>query len=215
MNTLSGIFLAVTVVVAMIDWWAVAAERQRVERAAKPLTMVALGAALLALDLPSSTLRWWFFVGIAFSLVGDVFLMLPSQRWFPAGLGGFLVAQVCYGVGFLSTRTSTAWLLAGVVVMFTVMLAIGPTIVSYAWREQQVLGVAVAMYMMAISFMAVAAFSTGSIVAVVGALLFVASDATIGFTAFVQPVRHQRMIIMTTYHVAQVLIVLSLPGLHS
>ena len=41
----------------------------------------------------------WFVVALVFSLVGDVALMLDSDR-FVLGLGAFLVAHVAYIVGF-------------------------------------------------------------------------------------------------------------------
>jgi uncharacterized membrane protein YhhN len=58
--------------------------------------------------------------------------------------------------------------------------------------------------------MAVAAIGAGPAVAAAGAVLFVTSDAVIGWSRFVGPVPNHRLVIMVTYHLAQVLLVLSL-----
>ena len=43
--------------------------------------------------------RAWFVAALVFSLAGDVLLMLPREQ-FVAGLSAFLVAHLCYIVGF-------------------------------------------------------------------------------------------------------------------
>ena len=55
-----------------------------------------------------------------FSLAGDVFLMLPRDA-FVAGLAAFLVAHVCYVVGFWTDPpAAVAMLVASVVVVIAV-----------------------------------------------------------------------------------------------
>ena len=46
--------------------------------------------------------------------------------------------------------------------------------------------------------------------AIVGALLFYLSDFSIGWSRFVRDFRAHRLVIITTYHAAQVLLVVSL-----
>lgn len=43
-----------------------------------------------------------FLLALLFSLLGDIFLMLPRER-FLAGLGAFLLAHLAYGWGFLGS----------------------------------------------------------------------------------------------------------------
>ena len=63
--------LCLTLLIALADWVAVAADRRPAEYALKPATMVALGAVVLALDLPDGQLRWWYLAAIVASLAGD------------------------------------------------------------------------------------------------------------------------------------------------
>ena len=101
MTAVAGALLALTLLIALADWVAVAVDRRPLEYVLKPATMVALGAVVLALDLPGGQLRWWYLAAIILSLAGDVFLMLPESAMDPelsfvAGLGSFLVAHVLY-----------------------------------------------------------------------------------------------------------------------
>ena len=69
----------------------------------KPLTIVLL--LLLALQAPDGTSPFYrgaIVAGLIFSLAGDVWLMLPTDR-FVAGLGSFFVAHLCYVAAFGSS----------------------------------------------------------------------------------------------------------------
>jgi len=79
MTSVAWGLLALTVVIAVIDWVAVATERRTVEYVCKPATMVALIGVVLALDPARPGLRVWFVVALVCSLAGDVFLMLPPE----------------------------------------------------------------------------------------------------------------------------------------
>ena len=57
---------------------------------------------------------------------------------------------------------------------------------------------------------AVGAIGSGVTVAIAGAGLFFASDLAIGWSRFVDEFAHHRMVIIVTYHVAQILLVGSL-----
>lgn len=50
----------------------------------------------------------WILLGLCLSLAGDVLLMLPSDR-FIQGLAAFLVAHLCYNVGFAQGRWCSIW----------------------------------------------------------------------------------------------------------
>jgi len=45
--------------------------------------------------------------GLVCSLAGDVFLMLPEDRFIP-GLASFLAAQICYAIAFWSDARPSA-----------------------------------------------------------------------------------------------------------
>src|SRR4029079_17999518 len=100
-NPAAGIALVVTAAFALGDWWAKLTHSRRLEYVCKPATMVALIVTALALAPAAGQDggRAWFVAALVFSLAGDVFLMLPSDR-FVAGLASFLVAHLCYVAGF-------------------------------------------------------------------------------------------------------------------
>jgi hypothetical protein len=64
MTAVAGGLLALTLLIALADWVAVAVDRRPLEYVLKPATMVALGAVVLALDLPGGQLRWWYLAAI-------------------------------------------------------------------------------------------------------------------------------------------------------
>jgi uncharacterized membrane protein YhhN len=203
--------LALTVVVALVDWIAVATENQRLVYVAKPATMVPLIGAACALDPAVPGMRWWFVGALAFSLAGDVFLMLqPPEKWFVAGLGSFLVGHLLYIIGFLHDDLSTTGVIIGAVVTFTALAAIGPTVVKGAADVEKALAFPVLVYMLTISVMVTLAFGTGNAFAIVGAVLFYVSDACIGWSRFVKDFPLAKLTIIVTYHVAQILLVLAL-----
>ena len=86
----------------------------------KPLTLVLMIAAALALDPTSDAARAWFVVALVFSLLGDVFLMLPTDA-FVAGLSSFLLAHVAYVVGLNQDSAGNWWLAVPVVVVAAVL----------------------------------------------------------------------------------------------
>src|SRR3954454_21049560 len=101
MTTAAWGFLALTLVIAVVDWIAVVTERRTVEYVCKPATMVGLIATVLALTPNDPTIRVWFVIALVCSLAGDVFLMLPRDLFVP-GLVAFLLGHIAYVVGLVS-----------------------------------------------------------------------------------------------------------------
>lgn len=78
----------------------------------KPLATLLVGAiALRSLPAQSARYRTAVLVGIAFSLAGDVFLMLPQDLFVP-GLVSFLLAHLCFYAAFFPGARWTARLIA-------------------------------------------------------------------------------------------------------
>ena len=144
------------------------------------------------------------------SLAGDVFLMLPSDR-FVAGLASFLLAHVAYVVGFLIVSPGEpAPILTTLLVVVVSGLLWNRLRSGMRASGQTVFLPPVTAYVVVIGAMVACALASGNVVAMVGALAFMVSDSIIGETRFVGPRRHERIAIMTTYHLGQVLLVLSL-----
>jgi uncharacterized membrane protein YhhN len=195
-------FLAAAVVAAAADWIAVGRDDRRTEYLAKPLTMALLVGAALTLDPVDDVARAWFVVALLASLAGDVFLMLPRDR-FVAGLASFLLGHLAYTIGLLQLGSSAAGFLAGVVVVGLVVPLLGTRIVGAVRSRQPELLLPVVAYVAVISMMVVSAGVSGEPVALAAAVSFYASDALIAWTRFVSDVRFGRVAVMVTYHLAQ------------
>jgi len=207
---LAFLLLAFALVVAAGDWIAVHTGNRPLEYLCKPLTMVVLIAAALALDPADGTVRGWFVAALVLCLVGDVFLMLP-QDLFVFGLGAFLLGHVAYVVGMHVDGVDAARLIAGLALVVVAMAVLGLRIVAgvRAGPEPELAGPVVA-YMAVISAMVASAIGAGHAAGVAGASLFYVSDALIAWNRFLDETPHARLAIIVTYHVAQVGLVLSL-----
>ncbi len=204
------LLLALTVVAAAGDWHAVHHGIRPLEYVCKPLTIVMLIAATVALDVDQPVVRVWFVVALLLCLVGDVFLMLPRDL-FVYGLGSFLLGHIAYIVGMQVDGVDGARIVFGVLVVAVALVAIGVRVLGGVRRgpEPELAGPVLA-YMGVISVMVVSAIGTGHPAAVGGAGLFYASDALIAWNRFVGETRQARLAIIVTYHLAQIGLVLSL-----
>jgi uncharacterized membrane protein YhhN len=211
MTEAAWIVLGMTGVFAVLDWISRAIDDREMEYLAKPLTTVGLIGVALVIDPADPTVRAWFAGALLFGLFGDVFLMLPDEeRFFPAGLGSFLIGHLFYVAGFVAWGPEPFGILVGVLVAGAAMATIGRRIVAGVAEQEPALRLPVIAYMAVISAMVVAAFGSWSGLAVAGALIFYASDSIIGWTKFVRPHPAGPVAIMVTYHVGQALLVLSL-----
>ena len=202
-----AVLLAAAGVVAVADWIAVWRRPSRSEAALKPLVLVLLvGAALLA-DPASDAQRWWFVAALVLSLAGDVFLLPQVDRFVP-GLASFLLAHVAYVAGFWQHDEGGTPLL---LVPAALALAVVAWVVVRSVRasEPELLGPVVA-YVAVITAMLAAAILRGDGVAVAGAALFCTSDSILALDRFQRPRRWGPVAVMTTYHLAQGLLVMSL-----
>lgn len=209
MTGLAWALLGLTALAAVVDWAAVASGRRPVEYVAKPLTTAGLVAVAIALDPVHPDVRAAFVVALTLSLAGDVFLMVPDER-FVAGLASFLLAHVAYIVGFVLGPGSVGGLVAGVVVAAVVTVPLGTRLLRAVRRTSPPLVAPVAAYVTVIAGMAACATGWGNAWAIAGAWLFFASDALIGETRFVRPLRGGRLAVMVTYHLGQAGLVVSL-----
>src|SRR5437764_12748448 len=116
--TLGFVLVGVAVAVGALDWVAVARRNRPAEYVFKPLTMVVLIAAAVALQKGNPTYVCGVtLAALVLSLAGDVFLMLP-QDLFVAGLGSFLLAHAAYVAAFNPTAPPLgATLVGGAIVL--------------------------------------------------------------------------------------------------
>ena len=190
-----------------------ALELPAVAMATKPLLMPLLAAYLVsAAQRPFTRLVRVVLAALAFSWLGDVLLevarQVDSDVLFMAGIGGFLVAQVLYIVAFTQlVRASApprppAWALVYVLYGVGLVALLGPDLGEFL--------VPVAIYAAAICTMGIVASGVNRFTAL-GAAVFVASDTMIAVGEFTDlwTLAHnwQRVLVMTTYTVAQALLV--------
>lgn len=185
-------------------------EHDSTARAFKPLTMVLVLALAVQPSLSTPPLyRALVVAGLVFSLAGDVFLMLPSDR-FIAGLVTFLIGHLFYVAAFAGAATfeplALLPFLAGAGAVYGVLHPhLGP------------LRGPVLVYIAAIAAMAwlatgrwLAVGQLGSLLACIGANLFVASDVALAIDRFARPFRGSQAVVLGTYFPAQLLIALSI-----
>jgi len=209
-TTAAWILLGVAAVLALLDWVAVARGVRRLEYVAKPGATLALALVAATLDPAYSDTRALFVLALLASLAGDVFLMLPSDR-FVAGLGSFFIAQLLYTVGFALHGGSVADYAIGAAIVAVLVVPLCLRFVGALRRTgRDQLVVPVLAYMGAIATMAASALASGNAFAIFGALLFVASDSLIAETRFVGDRPWGTVAIIVTYHLAQAGLVLSL-----
>lgn len=174
----------------------------------KPLTTVLI--LLLALALPdavSPLYRVLIAVGILFSLGGDIFLMLPRDA-FVWGLLSFLIAHLFY-IGAYVSRAGWQlnWLLLAPFILYVAGLLYLLLPQAGAMRIPVML---YALVLMTMGWQAAALWAVmrdiATLLAMVGALLFIASDSILALDKFRAPIPQRDLLIMSTYYGALLLI---------
>jgi uncharacterized membrane protein YhhN len=209
MTNLAWIALAVAGGFAVLNWLAVGFRYKPLEYLAKPATLALLIAVAFLLDPQIDGRRWAFVVALAFSLAGDVFLMLPRDR-FLFGLGSFFLAHVAYIVGLRIGMTQILPLVVATAAVLVLVLLIGRPILQAVRRDHPSMSSPVSAYMALIAVMVAAALASGNPFAATGAVIFMASDTLIAWNRFVRPLGWAPVTIMVTYHLGQAGLVLSL-----
>ncbi|WAX58830.1 lysoplasmalogenase [Jatrophihabitans cynanchi] len=209
-----GLLLAAAIV-AVGDWAAVGRRYFRIEYLLKPLTLVLLIAAAAAADLGAA--KVWVLAALAFSLAGDVALVCSDRAAAEPdsalliGLGSFLLGHVCYLIAFARHGVHGLYLLAGLLVVAGAAALSLPQVLAGARRTGgRQLAIIVAGYAVLLAAMAVFAVGTGTIATALGGLLFLASDTVLGHDRFVRRVPRGPLLVIVSYHAAQLLIVIGL-----
>jgi uncharacterized membrane protein YhhN len=184
---------------------------RRIVYLCKPLTIALIILIALHTKHPASAFyQRMILIGLLFSLAGDVFLMLPRDR-FIMGLVSFLLAHLCYIAAFAfdGARLKPFWSVLPFPLYAIAML-------RALWPTLRKMKVPVVVYTLAISAMAwlalnrwLAGAEEGQLLAFVGALLFVASDSFLAVDRFKRRTRFAKFSILSTYFAAQWLIALS------
>ncbi len=177
----------------------------------KPGTMVIIiFIAILGLGESSSTYSWWILAGLLFSILGDIFLMLPKDR-FIYGLVSFLAGHVCYVVAFLYVPGGgevKIWLTGAL--LFTAILYLLKLSRGVFRSGGIALFLAVTAYVAIITSMVWAAFYSQQPLMIAGAILFFFSDAILAWDRFIGKLTYRNYLVMIPYYLAQYLFAISL-----
>ncbi len=216
------VVLAISLVLAALDWLAVARRWKRVGYILKPATMVVvlIGAWLLTRAPHDIWQARFFLPGLAFSLIGDVFLMLPDRQCFLPGLAAFLLAHVCYIIGLNPTMLpGAAFSLLVPVVIIGVVLYRGIAAGLRRGNRESLL-VPVALYSVVLGLMLFSAWGTlfrptwtplRRVFVITGASLFFTSDAMLAWGRFVSSsYTSSRVWVHVTYHLGQIALAASI-----
>jgi len=188
---------------------------------AKPLTTLLIAAMVLrnaglrpATDTPSAhrTYARAILLGMAFSCIGDIALMLPFDAFVP-GLIAFLLAHVCYIVAFRAGSRAGRWL-----VLAAALLALfaGINLAGLWPLLPNDLRIPVVVYVVVLALMATLALARawshasttapalqGARWAAIGAILFVISDSVLAWDRFGGGLPAATLCVLSTYYAAQ------------
>jgi uncharacterized membrane protein YhhN len=209
------VLIFIPILLAALNWWAADKDWKKLDYITKPATMLAL-IAWMVFEVGARGPLIWFTLGFFASLIGDVCLMLPREQ-FIAGLVAFLLAHVCYIIGFNYQFPPLS--------LETMLMAVG--VVWIAWRvirplragllakgEKPLLG-PVQLYASIISLMLLSALitlarpewgTTSAVLACLGAMSFFMSDTLLAWNRFVSPIQRAGLKVRVTYHLGQILI---------
>ncbi len=211
------LFLATVGVSAAMAIAAAAKEDRSGTYLFKPLTtlIILLGAAFLV-QPGAQPYRGLVVLGLAFSLAGDVLLMLPRDR-LTAGLAAFLLAHAAYILAFTTGSPvelrQLPWALP--------FLAAVAIVLAATWRGLGAHRAVASLYAVvtaAAAWRAAARLSVpaiphaGAFHALAGACLLLLSDAIIAVRRFRHPSRLAHAMELGAYWTAQVMIALSVRG---
>jgi alkylglycerol monooxygenase len=155
-----------------------------------------------------SPAKAWLLAALAFSVMGDVWLMFPG--FFVQGLLSFLLAHACFIALF---RQGVGWFPSKGALMFTTSVGLG--MYAILWSHLPVpLKLPVAVYVTVLALMGAQALGRASVLktpearwVAAGALLFMCSDSLLAWNKFVSPLHLSQLWVLSTYFAAQLLMV--------
>ncbi|MDP1977755.1 lysoplasmalogenase [Undibacterium sp.] len=169
----------------------------------------------------SRTYQQAILAGIICSLIGDVFLMLPSsvfRQGFLCGLLSFLLAHICFLRALLTDSR-----FAGKPLAFVGIAALGIINLAILWPGlPSALQIPVVAYVCLLLCMTAQAISRGlqlhsmsGRLALIGGLCFMLSDTLLAYNRFYAPIAHSPLLILSSYYLALWLIAASVTSFPS
>ncbi|QUM86870.1 lysoplasmalogenase [Moritella sp. 28] len=176
----------------------------------KPVTTLSIAALCWYLAPGFNDYVWLILLGLLLSTLGDIFLMLPKDRFIP-GLLSFLLAHIAYIIAFsIALELTYTWSL-----IFPLAI-IAMIYLTLLWSSLAEMKAPVLVYMSIIVIMAwvsgeryLSLNSSASMYAFIGAIVFLFSDATLALDRFKKQFHSAYAVIIVSYYLAQYFIALS------
>lgn len=177
----------------------------------KPGTMLLIiGVALIDLQ-GAGKYGILIVIGLLFSLAGDLFLMLPTDR-FLEGLISFFIAHVIYAAAFMAEWSQKLddlnvliWLMLALLALLFFRLLLN----GVKEKGGRAMVVAVSLYITVISVMTGMSFLSSQGFVIAAALFFYLSDGTLAWDRFKSSLKYRDYMVMSTYFLAQFLFAVS------
>ena len=186
----------------------------------KPLIMAWIATYFLLMTRPQPY-RWLVVLAFFFSWTGDILLMLAwkSDLLFFAGVGSFFLSQLTYiqvfrqfgcskGRGFI--LRNPLWLIPFLAYLAGIYFYLAPDI-------EGIMKPIIALYAISLMSMAIAALNRKGLVVAgsfsilfAGSLFFMLSDSLLAINKFSAPLPHSGFLVLSTYMLAQYLIMVGL-----
>ena len=152
----------------------------------------------------------WYFLALFFSFLGDVFL-LDKNGYFLLGIGSFLITQILFIKLIISQLTKVP--VHHIIITLLPFAVYFTVLISTIKENLTEFLIPVVIYGITISFFGMVSLlnyfinkSKRSVVLLIGAVLFIASDSMIALNKFHEPKIIYPIAIMITYIFAQYLI---------
>lgn len=177
----------------------------------KPLLMILLGCYFVSLVRNANQkFKIIILLALLFSWFGDTFLMLQGDNplFFILGLSSFLLAHIAYIVGFRNFKASASKNMQ--VIMLVVFIGYTLALSYVLWSGLGDMKIPVILYAIVLTIMGIVGVIKNygvNYLIIVGVMLFIFSDSMIAYDKFVEPITSSRFLIMSTYILAQFLII--------
>lgn len=176
----------------------------------KPLTMaLIISLAVISSSHIYSSYKYLILAALIFSFLGDVFLMLPSNK-FIQGMLTFLAAHILYSLAFVQNVEVYHYLILILILIYAVIIYL------VLYKKLDKLRIPVLLYVIAVAIMGWLAVNrylnfhdTKSLCVLIGGSLFLLSDSAWAINRFRKEFRAAEVIILGSYFSAQLLLVLS------
>jgi uncharacterized membrane protein YhhN len=208
------IWLSLFVAVSVAELIAVTFQFQDIHTVVKPLIMPSLVAYFVS---SVSVRNYIFLAALVFCWAGDVLLMFQGEHFFIFGLAAFLTGHLLYMFSYkqLKNKAGNNELMPIQRIRFSLPIVLAGTgLVTILFPYLGGMKIPVMLYALVITLMAMFALfrygftSQKSFVLIFsGALFFMLSDSLLAINKFMAPFTLASLAIMTTYILAQYLIV--------